>query len=196
MLSRVRSQLTYANVMATVAVFLALGGGIAWALGTNSVKSKHIKDGQVRSDDLDDAAQTVGFAYDAATGDDVQEEILSVGDYAISAACESVGGRPSVEFFIDFPEDGRLVGYGIDDPSTGPGTASSGSGVSVDGDTPFDAGNVTAPSADQSAAFGTTFAYIGQPHAATITLHALADDLDSQCRLNGTLTPGIMQPAT
>ena len=48
MLSRVRSQLTYANVMATVAVFLALGGGIAWALGTNSVKSKHIKDGQVR----------------------------------------------------------------------------------------------------------------------------------------------------
>jgi len=31
MLSRLRSRLTYANVMSSVAVFLALGGGAAWA---------------------------------------------------------------------------------------------------------------------------------------------------------------------
>jgi hypothetical protein len=44
--------------MATVAVFLALGGGIAWALERNSVKSKHI-------------------APNAAKGADVLEESLS-----------------------------------------------------------------------------------------------------------------------
>jgi hypothetical protein len=49
-----RNRLTYANVMATVAVFLALGGG-AWAaltLPKNSVKSRQIKNGQVKAQDL------------------------------------------------------------------------------------------------------------------------------------------------
>ena len=51
MLKKLASRLTYANVMATIAVFLALGGGLAWALSNNSVKSRHIKNGQVRSAD-------------------------------------------------------------------------------------------------------------------------------------------------
>ena len=62
-LSRVRSKLTYANVMATIAVFLALGGGIAWALANDSVKSKHIKDGQVKPQDLSDSVEPQGFSY-------------------------------------------------------------------------------------------------------------------------------------
>jgi hypothetical protein len=51
MLRQVRSGLTYANVMATVAVFLALGGGAyaALKLPKNSVGSKQIKRNAVNS---------------------------------------------------------------------------------------------------------------------------------------------------
>ncbi len=31
--------------------------------------------------DLNDAAESVGFSYQAATGDDAQEDILNVGGY-------------------------------------------------------------------------------------------------------------------
>src|SRR5687768_6766220 len=49
---RLRERLTYSNVMATIAVFVALGGA-AYALERNSVRSKHIKNGQVRVVDAD-----------------------------------------------------------------------------------------------------------------------------------------------
>ncbi len=50
---RLRSKLTYANVMATLAVFIALGGGAyAVSLAKNSVKSKQIKNGAVKSKDV------------------------------------------------------------------------------------------------------------------------------------------------
>ena len=54
MLGRFRSHLSYANVMATVAVFVALGGSsyAAVALSKNSVKSKHIGKGQVKRSDV------------------------------------------------------------------------------------------------------------------------------------------------
>jgi hypothetical protein len=47
MLSALRARLTYANVMATVAVFVALGGSsyAAITLNKNSVKSRHIGKG-------------------------------------------------------------------------------------------------------------------------------------------------------
>jgi hypothetical protein len=193
MLTRLRSRLTYANVMATVAVFLALGGGIAWALANNSVRSKHIKDGQVKSGDLNDTVESQGFTYTAATGDGVQEEILESGGYRILAACENVSGRPSVEFFMDFPEDGRLTGLGILDPGAGPPEPTSGPGVDVSADTTFDAGALTAE-AGLVAILGSSFFYLGSSEAATINLHALADDDDDVCRVNGVLTPGLIPP--
>jgi hypothetical protein len=51
---RVRKRLTYANVMATTAVIIALTGGayVAYALERNSVESRHIKDHEVRTRDL------------------------------------------------------------------------------------------------------------------------------------------------
>ena len=45
-----RKQLTYANVMATLAVVLALGGGVAYA--ANTVFSADIVDGEVKTADL------------------------------------------------------------------------------------------------------------------------------------------------
>ncbi len=48
---KLRERLTYANVMATVAVFLALGGG-AWALARDRVGSGAIKNNSIRSNDI------------------------------------------------------------------------------------------------------------------------------------------------
>jgi hypothetical protein len=51
---RIRSHLTYSNVMATLAVFLVLGGGAyaAFHLPKNSVRSRNIVNGQVKKRDL------------------------------------------------------------------------------------------------------------------------------------------------
>ena len=54
MASTLRSKLTYANVVATLALFVALGGSsyAAVVLSSNSVKSKHIGKGQVKRPDI------------------------------------------------------------------------------------------------------------------------------------------------
>ncbi len=194
MLNTLRSKLTYANVMATLATFLALGGGIAWALANNSVKSRHIQDGQVRSGDLSDAVETQAFTYSASTGDDLQVEILDSRGYRFTAACENVGGRPALEFFLEFPEDGRLAGFAITDPSDAAAVPSVGSGVDIQEGVPFDGGSLEAP-AGESQAFGSPIIYAGQTESAALNLHAVADDDDDICRLTGVLTPGIIPPA-
>ena len=58
MLAALRSRLTYANVMATIAVFVALGGSsvAAVSMHANSVGSGAIKNDSVRSRDVKDGA--------------------------------------------------------------------------------------------------------------------------------------------
>lgn len=51
-MSRISRHLTFANIVSVVALFAALGLGTAWALDANSVKSKHIVNGQVKKRDL------------------------------------------------------------------------------------------------------------------------------------------------
>jgi len=53
-IEQIRRRFTYANVIATVAMFLALSAG-AYALARNSVKSKHIAPGAVSLSDTNDA---------------------------------------------------------------------------------------------------------------------------------------------
>jgi hypothetical protein len=70
--SGIGRRMTYANVTATLAVFLALGGGAYAAIdlvGRNDIKSKHIKKGQVKSSDVKD---------DGLTGTDVDEDSLEL----------------------------------------------------------------------------------------------------------------------
>jgi hypothetical protein len=85
-LSRIRSRLSYANVMATIAVFLALGGGAAYA--ANTVFSTDIVNGQVKTADLANGAATnakIGanavnsgkVTPDSLTGADIAEGTLS-----------------------------------------------------------------------------------------------------------------------
>ena len=73
-IQRIRAKLTYANVTATLALVLALGGGTAWAaskirtkqigyhavtgakLDTNAVTASKLRNGAVRTDDVKDGS--------------------------------------------------------------------------------------------------------------------------------------------
>jgi hypothetical protein len=74
MRSKLRGHFTYANVLATLALFIALGGSsyAALKLTNNSVRSKHIKNGQVRTADL---------GANAVTASKVQNGSLLAPDY-------------------------------------------------------------------------------------------------------------------
>lgn len=70
MVGRLRTRLTYANVMATIAVFLALGGGAyaAIKLPANSVGTKQIKRRAVTPAKLSKATRALLKAQRGATG--------------------------------------------------------------------------------------------------------------------------------
>ena len=55
------------NVVAYVALFFALGMGTAWALERNSVRSKHIVNGQVKPRDLNAKNKTLWALVDGGT---------------------------------------------------------------------------------------------------------------------------------
>ncbi|HSI79586.1 MAG TPA: hypothetical protein VK919_02935 [Solirubrobacterales bacterium] len=63
MLKTIRPRVTYANVISTLALFLALSAG-AYALSRNSVKSKHIAPGAVK---LADTATSLRLKCPAGT---------------------------------------------------------------------------------------------------------------------------------
>ena len=60
MLEALQKRLSYANVTATIALLIAVGGGTALALNANSVTSRAIKNGQVKRADI--AANAVNSA--------------------------------------------------------------------------------------------------------------------------------------
>jgi hypothetical protein len=80
--SRIRAHLTYANVMATIAVFIALGG-VAYAVDTvgssdvinESLLSEDIKNNEVGSQDLkNNAVQSVDVRNGSLTGQDIEPQ--------------------------------------------------------------------------------------------------------------------------
>ena len=76
---RLRPKLTYANVMATAAVFIALGGGAyaATQLPKNSVGTKQLKDGAVTTAKIKDRAVTGSKVGDGSlTGSDINASTL------------------------------------------------------------------------------------------------------------------------
>ncbi len=80
---RIRSHLTYANVMATLAVFLVLGGGAyaAFHLPKNSVRSRNIVNGQVKTPDL--ATGAVTGPKLACKGNSAQDRMVKAGSVCI-----------------------------------------------------------------------------------------------------------------
>ena len=87
MLVRLRRHLSYANVMATIAVFVALGGSsyAAITLHENSVRSAHIGDGQVKNSDL---------AKNAVTSANVRNRSLLAQDFKFGELPRGAKGRP------------------------------------------------------------------------------------------------------
>jgi hypothetical protein len=72
---RLRKRLTYANVMSSIAVFLVLGGGAAFAaskIGTSQIKANAITTGKIKKA----AVTTAKIKNNAVTGSKVNESTL------------------------------------------------------------------------------------------------------------------------
>jgi hypothetical protein len=105
-MARLRSRITYANVTATLALFLALAGGTtAIALsGKNSVASDDIIKGQVKSSDIGGSQVANGdLAKDSVSGGKVKPETLFGGDIGADAigASEIAAGAVGAPEIID-----------------------------------------------------------------------------------------------
>jgi hypothetical protein len=113
-------KLSYANVMATVAVVMALGGTATAAvtLPRNSVGSKQIKNGQVRSRDIRNATVTgADVRPGSLTGAHVADGSLASADVADG----SLGGADVADGSLGGADvhDGSLRGADVGDGSLG-----------------------------------------------------------------------------
>jgi hypothetical protein len=86
-MSKLRARLTYANVVATVAMFIALGGAsyAAFNLPRNSVGTKQIKKNAVTS---------AKIKLGAVTGEDVKNGSLSASDFGQGQLPRGAEGPP------------------------------------------------------------------------------------------------------
>jgi hypothetical protein len=113
-----RKRLTYSNVMATVAVFIALGAG-AYAAGLpkDSVKAKQIKAGAVRGDELADDSVTAAKVLDGSLREaDFAPGQLPAGAPGATGATGAQGppgepGAPATKLFAYVGASGNLI-YG------------------------------------------------------------------------------------
>jgi hypothetical protein len=87
---QIRKRLTYANVMSSIAVFLVLGGGAAFAaskLAKNSVGTKQLKNNSVTTKKIKkNAVTTAKIKNNAVTGAKVNEATLGTVPSATTAA--------------------------------------------------------------------------------------------------------------
>jgi hypothetical protein len=140
------SRLTYANVVATLALVLAIGGGTVYAaieLGKNDVKSKNIAKGAVKNPDLAKEAVTGVKVKDATiTGAEVQDGTLTAEDIA-------AGVIPQIQADVTGSATAGAQG-GINTATTAP--------VPLSGTTSFtpSAGEVAAVAAEAQFTYATT----------------------------------------
>jgi hypothetical protein len=105
---KLKNTLTYANVVATLGVFLALSGSAlaVTAVSRNSVTSRSIKDGAVRSQDVQD---------ESLTGSDVDEGSLSLAPNSVGSEQvkpNSLGGTDIDESTLGEVPSATLGGLG------------------------------------------------------------------------------------
>ena len=108
---RIRSQLTYANVMSTLAVFLVASGGVAYA--ANTVFSTDIVDGEVKTADLaSGAVQTGKIANNQVFSEDVRDDTLPNGGLAsVDVSPNAIG---SSEIATDAVQASEVANDSID----------------------------------------------------------------------------------
>lgn len=94
---------TFANVTSVLALVVALGGGAyATGLGKDSVRSKHIKDGQVRTADV---------RNDSLTGADIDESTLALPEPPETP--EPPAPPASASVHRSPLANGKLTGHGV-----------------------------------------------------------------------------------
>jgi hypothetical protein len=110
MFSKLRARLTYANVVATLALFLALTGGTAVALtGSNAVFSDDITNNQVQSEDVRNDNLSGGglgsrdIRPNGLTGSDINESALGK-----VADADKLDGLDSSAFRVRCPAGTRF----------------------------------------------------------------------------------------
>lgn len=114
------------NVVAYLALFVALGTGTAFAAGQlvqskdiarNAVKAKHIKDGQVRGAELAANAVTgAKVADNSLTGADVDESTLQLPAAPAPVTPAPVVNETDLTGYVKVVEEGFIAGAG---PLTG-----------------------------------------------------------------------------
>ena len=94
---RIRRHLSYANVTATAALFVALGGG---AYAVSEVNSRDIANDSIKSVDLKDRRAVRGgdVKRNALTGKQISEGALNAGKFAPIGGDEAVDCNPSSAF--------------------------------------------------------------------------------------------------
>jgi hypothetical protein len=103
-MTSIRDHVTYANVAASLAVVLALGGtAYAAGLPKNSVGSKQVKNNSVSTKDLKNGSATgADLKGDSLTGAQVDESTLGAVPQALQALdaldAAKLDGRPAAEF--------------------------------------------------------------------------------------------------
>jgi len=100
----IREHLTYANVVATLALFGVIGGGGAYA--ASKITSADIRNGTIRSVDLKNrkAVRGVDVRRNSLTGKQIREQSLRISSLVAVAGSEPVGCDPSGAEFIDCAE--------------------------------------------------------------------------------------------
>ena len=105
-MKQIRKRITYANVMSSIAVFLVLGGGAAYAakkIGSNEIKGNSITTGKLKKEAVTagkikkEAVTTGKIKKDAVTGEKVKDGSLTSADLAagtLAPACPA-GTVPS-----------------------------------------------------------------------------------------------------
>jgi hypothetical protein len=118
-MAKVRAHLSYSNAMATIAVFIALGGAaIAASLPKNSVGTKQLKKNAVTSAKIKNAqVKSVDVADQALTGTDIQDG--SIGTFEIGSGI--VTGPKIAEGAVEGGKlaDGAVSGTKIADGTVG-----------------------------------------------------------------------------
>jgi hypothetical protein len=130
---KLRARLTYANVMATIAFVLAVGGG-TWAIAGDRIGSRAIKNNSIRSKDIRRHTIRGGDVRpDAIGGRQVRELSLDSSAFTAGASGGGPGCNPSaVGTFVDcatahlrFPRRARalVIATGGEESVGGPAAA-------------------------------------------------------------------------
>ncbi len=119
---RLQQHLTYANVVATLALFVALGGS-AYAIGAGTIGSREVRDNSLRPSDIDERRlraqprvyrRSVTFGIPRGTGAQRQVDCKR-GDVLLSGSVNPIGNfrDPGIEQLYGAPAQGKHGYLGV-----------------------------------------------------------------------------------